>query len=753
MADRFKELSTGRLYFDKGVSDPARIIKIEHTETDMEEVGLEEEKPATGWPATLNFLDNGPKVAGAPEYLENGDPNPEYLTGRPIMIVDPAQDRVIINNLVIKGQTQSGVNVTEATQAEVGDFATLTASVYFAAPVADIDELTVKTIKVKEVGVAEKFGFGSGYGAWTQSEESIAGNFAPFANGGNAPVHILHGDETHDISIGNFSDGDLTNAHLLVGKSYDGIGIDRNQIAKAGGNFYIESAKESDIVFKNNGYDLMRLKGNGTQFEWYTDDGNQNANWEEVRHPYELHLFRGSIPGRPATVEWGDSGFGEFKDKYANGPNSYWSLNVSAKGRLYFENYWEPWDDAAHPPGDASGQGQYNILNGYKEQQPRAYLQGSIEDNAITDLTNFTGQHRCLPSAVTSFSKLSQEIGKIVVSDGKQHSALTGRIMTGTSHTPERRKVNISDARPKVKLSSLAYQKSVFGVVAEAEDENNPNREYANGAFVTVVAKDNNDHRIVVNSLGEGGIWVCNANGNLENGDYITTSNITGYGMKQDDDILHNYTVAKITMDCNFDLDIPAAQEQLNRETEKEARTTKLLQEARDADAANSEITRLTELQAVAKTKRLAAEAESTNAQGDYDCRVLTSEESQLSAAAVGAMGLWESQYKLALDAYMVAAKTLASVQSQGADTNAIAKAAAAEAASKLSYEKLKEEGIQKGYLSSSVALASSQHMYAGGALPSAGTPALKSTGKKGITPEATSEVRVAFVSCTYHCG
>ena len=28
-----------------------------------------------------------------------------------------------------------------------------------------------------------------------------------------------------------------------------------------------------------------------------------------------------------------------------------------------------------------------------------------------------------------------------------------------------------------------------------------------------------------------------------------------GHGEKQDDDILHNYTVAKITCDCEFDLD------------------------------------------------------------------------------------------------------------------------------------------------------------------------------------------------------
>ena len=62
---------------------------------------------------------------------------------------------------------------------------------------------------------------------------------------------------------------------------------------------------------------------------------------------------------------------------------------------------------------------------------------------------------------------------------------------------------------------------------------------------------------MIVNSIGEGGILVCNSNGNIENGDYITSSDYLGYGEKQDDDILHNYTVAKSTMDCDFILDSP----------------------------------------------------------------------------------------------------------------------------------------------------------------------------------------------------
>ncbi len=66
--------------------------------------------------------------------------------------------------------------------------------------------------------------------------------------------------------------------------------------------------------------------------------------------------------------------------------------------------------------------------------------------------------------------------------------------------------------------------------------------------------------RMIVNSVGEGGIWICNSNGNIENGDYIQSSDHLGYGEKQDDDLLHNYTVAKATIDCSFELDSPLYQ-------------------------------------------------------------------------------------------------------------------------------------------------------------------------------------------------
>lgn len=54
-------------------------------------------------------------------------------------------------------------------------------------------------------------------------------------------------------------------------------------------------------------------------------------------------------------------------------------------------------------------------------------------------------------------------------------------------------------------------------------------------------------------SLGEATMLVTNYGGNIMNGDYICSSEISGYGMLQDDDILHSYTVAKSTEDIDWD--------------------------------------------------------------------------------------------------------------------------------------------------------------------------------------------------------
>lgn len=169
-----------------------------------------------------------------------------------------------------------------------------------------------------------------------------------------------------------------------------------------------------------------------------------------------------------------------------------------------------------------------------------AHQAGYIQDSATNVRMNFTGQHRCQPM----FEFNNDMVGLIVESTGSYMNLITeGEECSQISC------ITINDSLPMVRLCNEEKSKKVFGVISAEEQKT---RTFMAGNFVSLYDKVDGDRRIFINGVGEGGIWVCNKNGNLENGDYITSSGINGYGMKQDSEFLANYTVAKITMDCDF---------------------------------------------------------------------------------------------------------------------------------------------------------------------------------------------------------
>ena len=138
------------------------------------------------------------------------------------------------------------------------------------------------------------------------------------------------------------------------------------------------------------------------------------------------------------------------------------------------------------------------------------------------------------PTQITE-KNLDKHIGLIAISAGRYEN-LKGECMIG-----------IDEAIPQIELCTQPRDKRVFGVIGGLERE---------GKFrIGNMCFQGNTRlsRTIVQSSGEGGIWVCDANGPLANGDYITTSGVKGYGMRQDEDYNANYTVAKITCDCTFD--------------------------------------------------------------------------------------------------------------------------------------------------------------------------------------------------------
>jgi hypothetical protein len=157
--------------------------------------------------------------------------------------------------------------------------------------------------------------------------------------------------------------------------------------------------------------------------------------------------------------------------------------------------------------------------------------------------TTFTGQHRCILSNVSPADVINYE-GMIVSSNKNKYIKLNNGVATGANA------ITINESIPLVSLSTEANDKSCFGVISASEDPDS--REETNGNMVSIFEKELGDTRVFINSLGEGAMWVTNINGSLESGDYITTSNVAGYGQKQDSEFLANYTVAKITMDCDF---------------------------------------------------------------------------------------------------------------------------------------------------------------------------------------------------------
>jgi len=163
---------------------------------------------------------------------------------------------------------------------------------------------------------------------------------------------------------------------------------------------------------------------------------------------------------------------------------------------------------------------------------------GWLQDQSDVNQIDFTGQHRSRFSENNdeNIDNISDYIGLIVSSTGEYCSDK-----------------QINEAIPCIELANTNNDKKVFGVISEGEDPDAEFRTFVLGSFGTIIKKEEGDNRAIINSLGEGCIWVCDANGALENGDFITTTELApGYGVKQNDDLLHNYTVAKITENEDF---------------------------------------------------------------------------------------------------------------------------------------------------------------------------------------------------------
>ena len=172
----------------------------------------------------------------------------------------------------------------------------------------------------------------------------------------------------------------------------------------------------------------------------------------------------------------------------------------------------------------------------------KGYIATSPTSNG---LMNFTGQHRCIPEDEQIYDNIEDYVGMVVEATGLYNSinvAPDGSVITITEPT-------VNESQPIVKLTTSAKSKKVYGVISAKEDGDS--RNFSVGVFNSSYG-ERTDNRLFINSVGEGGILVCNENGNIENGDLLCSSSISGIAMKQTEEYVANFTIGKATMDYNF---------------------------------------------------------------------------------------------------------------------------------------------------------------------------------------------------------
>ena len=157
---------------------------------------------------------------------------------------------------------------------------------------------------------------------------------------------------------------------------------------------------------------------------------------------------------------------------------------------------------------------------------------------------NFTGSHLCITDNQSILNNIDDYVGMVVCSTGNYNI-----IVPEGEDTTE---ISVDNAQPIVELSSSSKDKRVYGVISNKEKVGE-RRNFGDGLFMSVCNEVITIPRLVINSLGEGGIKVCNQGGHIYNGDLLCSSDIQGLAMRQDDDLVRNYTIGKATQDYIFE--------------------------------------------------------------------------------------------------------------------------------------------------------------------------------------------------------
>ena len=370
------------------------------------------------------------------------------------------------------------------------------------------------------------------------------------SRGGSGNIHFLTGSsEAIRLQITNSSLISTNNISVLDSTTTgSGVKLDMAFLNQNAGTYNV-------IQFGKNSFGK---DGNMGKLKFFYQNDEEDGNFvslgletADITNTNQINIYRNQV------IDFTNNGDINFREAPATG-----TTTQGFTKRLYLYNrglymYQSPFGGQG---SSSVGRASWLITPGFQQFRLEFHLTSTTGTIVFMSFINglgvyvvefsFTGQHKSKSVNDTIYNNIEDYVGLICYATG-EYATYDFDNETCNSDSSG---ITINDAMPVIDLTTTKKDKRVYGVISNKEDSGD--RQMGYGRFCSFLPSKNDEPRVIVNGIGEGGIWVVNTNtnGNFENGDYIQTSNVAGYGEKQDDDLLHNYTVAKITCDCDFDM-------------------------------------------------------------------------------------------------------------------------------------------------------------------------------------------------------